>query len=169
MFKKIFKNENIRIKVNVNGSVGNDESAEPDNNESENFVPEMTSKPDFAVEIRKPNGQALCIHCIFTSEDRMLYEPNEQENQEMAEDIFEIDNFVVTEHSGNNDIVIEDNVYFGDASIVDGQLYDLLMDYLEERGINNEFAAALTTYCTSHEHRQYVDLLDKLKKFVESK
>lgn len=168
-FKKIFKNEIIRVKVNVNGSINSEENAESIEAENENFAPEMSSKPDFAVEIRKPNGQAFCLHCIISSEDRVVLESNEQENQERNEDLFEIDNFVIVDYKANDDIVIQDNVYFGDASILDGQLYDLLMDYLEERGINNEFVNSLINYCTSHEHKLYVELLNKLKNFINSK
>lgn len=45
-------------------------------------------------------------------------------------------------------------------------LYDHLMNYLEERGINGEFAENLSRYATFYEHGLYVSLLQKLRDFV---
>lgn len=45
-------------------------------------------------------------------------------------------------------------------------LYDGLMDYLEERGVDNAFAGALTEFATHYEHAQYVALLKRLADFM---
>lgn len=45
-------------------------------------------------------------------------------------------------------------------------LYDLLMNYLEEKGISNEFAEKLVELSTSYEHTAYVSLLEGLSKFT---
>ena len=34
-----------------------------------------------------------------------------------------------------------------------------LIIYLEERGVNSEFADNLSTWCSAHEHAQYINLL----------
>ncbi len=39
------------------------------------------------------------------------------------------------------------------------------MNVLEERGIGEEFANQLAEFSTFYEHKQYVDLLEKLKNF----
>lgn len=45
-------------------------------------------------------------------------------------------------------------------------LYDLLMNYLEEKGVSNEFAEKLIELSTSYEHTAYVSLLEGLSKFT---
>lgn len=46
-------------------------------------------------------------------------------------------------------------------------LYDLLMDMLDERGINDEFANQLVDFSSSYEHSKYVEFLKNLKSFAE--
>lgn len=48
-------------------------------------------------------------------------------------------------------------------------LYALLMNYLEDRGIDGEFLNQLVDFSTTYEHKKYVGLLEDLKAFVESK
>lgn len=45
-------------------------------------------------------------------------------------------------------------------------LYDLLMNFLEERGISNEFVEKLSDFSTAYEHSLYIALLENTKKFV---
>ena len=45
-------------------------------------------------------------------------------------------------------------------------LYDLLMNYLEEKGISNDFAEKLVELSTSYEHTAYIGLLEGLSKFT---
>jgi complement component 1 Q subcomponent-binding protein len=52
-----------------------------------------------------------------------------------------------------------------DCSVLDGQLYDILLNLLEERGMGEEFANELADFATSYEHLQYIKLLEKLKDF----
>jgi complement component 1 Q subcomponent-binding protein, mitochondrial len=47
------------------------------------------------------------------------------------------------------------------------QLYDILLNLLEERGIGEDFASDLAEFSTSYEHLQYVSLLEKLKDFSQ--
>lgn len=49
------------------------------------------------------------------------------------------------------------------------QLYDHLMNYLEERGVSEEFADKLSGVCSDYEHSLYVGLLEKLQAFVHKK
>lgn len=48
-------------------------------------------------------------------------------------------------------------------------LYDLILNYLEEKGISNEFVEKLSKYSTSYEHSAYIGLLEGLSKFVAGK
>jgi Mitochondrial glycoprotein len=43
------------------------------------------------------------------------------------------------------------------------------MKLLEERGIDADFIDQLIEFSTAYEHTKYVDALEKLKEFVDSK
>ena len=53
------------------------------------------------------------------------------------------------------------------GDILDGYLYDLFMNMLEERGVNKDFAEKLSDYCSGYEHSLYISLLEDLQKFVK--
>ena len=53
------------------------------------------------------------------------------------------------------------------GDILDGQLYDLYMNMLEERGITQEFADNLSEYCSAYEHSLYIKMLEDVQKFVK--
>lgn len=48
-------------------------------------------------------------------------------------------------------------------------MYDLLMNLLEERGVSNEFADKMSDLATKREHDLYVNLLESLQSFIQSK
>ncbi|RWS01721.1 complement component 1 Q subcomponent-binding protein-like protein [Dinothrombium tinctorium] len=164
--------ETITVKLNINASVDPEESEMPEDynpqTEEAPHLGELKSKPDFNVEIRKPNGRTLVLSCSFY---RGPPEENENEGETgTPEDLFQIENFYIL----NQDDVIKenqprDNVYVGDGEIIDGEMYELLMNYLDERGVTNEFAEHLIEYCTHYEHKQYINLLSNLKSFIEGK
>lgn len=107
----------------------------------------------------------------------------------IADDIFGIDEITLYEGEYNK------NVYAVGGEIIDGvssvktkekineskykfwvtikncefilqYLYDLLMNYLEEKGISNEFAEKLVDLSTNYEHTAYISLLEGLSKFT---
>jgi complement component 1 Q subcomponent-binding protein len=43
------------------------------------------------------------------------------------------------------------------------------MNFLEERGISNEFVEKLSDFSTAYEHSLYIALLESTKKFVSGK
>jgi complement component 1 Q subcomponent-binding protein len=45
-------------------------------------------------------------------------------------------------------------------------MYDLILNMMEERGLDATFATELTNFATSYEHREYISFLERLKKFV---
>jgi complement component 1 Q subcomponent-binding protein len=74
---------------------------------------------------------------------------------------FQIDEFAI--HSGD----WNENVYGVDCSVLDGDLYDLLLQTLDERGIGEDFANNLMEFSTTYEHNLYIELLEKLKNFIK--
>ena len=48
-------------------------------------------------------------------------------------------------------------------------MYELLMDLLDDRGIDEQFADKMVQFATEYEHEQYVSFLGKLKAFVDTK
>ena len=53
------------------------------------------------------------------------------------------------------------------GDILDGYLYDLFMNMLDERGVNKEFVDQMSNYCSAYEHSQYISMLEDLQKFVK--
>lgn len=74
---------------------------------------------------------------------------------------FQIDEFAIHEGDWN------EKVYSVDCTVLDGQLYDILLNMLEERGMGEDFASELAEFSTSYEHLQYVGLLEKLEEFAK--
>ena len=48
-------------------------------------------------------------------------------------------------------------------------LYDMLLNMLEERGVDADFIDQMVEYCTGYEHQRYVGFLQGLKDFAASK
>ena len=107
--------------------------------------------------------------------------PSEESDKAEAED-FQIDEFAV--HNGTWD----EKVYTADCTVLDEvytrmrnnkfndyinlnnlfkNLYDMLLNYLDERGIGVKLANELADFSTSYEHQQYIDLLQKLENFLK--
>lgn len=110
----------------------------------------MKSKPTFEVDIKKDN-KTLSFTCSFL--------PGEAQEGEYN-DVFGIDEITIYDGEWS------DKVYAVAGDVLDGYLYDLLMNYLEEKGISNEFAEKLSDLSTSYEHQQYINLLESLSKFA---
>ena len=147
-FFKKYNNEEITIKANICYSV---DSANP---EADNG--QMVCKPDFAIEIKK-GDTILGLNCSFIQEEENMEEDGQRLDK--IEDDFQINEISMYEGE------FDKNNYAISGDVVDGQLYDMLMNILEDRGIDQEFAKSLTEYSTVYEHSQYVSLLENLKKF----
>ena len=79
----------------------------------------------------------------------------------MPDDVFAIEEVTLYDGEWN------DKKYAVAGDILDGYLYDLFMNMLNERGVNKEFAEKLSDFCSSYEHNQYINLLEGLQKFVK--
>lgn len=78
------------------------------------------------------------------------------------DDLFAIDE--VTMFEGEN---WDEKKYAVAGDILDGYLYDLFMNMLNERGVNKEFVDKMAEYCSAYEHSQYISFLENLQKFVK--
>lgn len=107
--------------------------------------------PPFTVEIEK-NGRRLAFEC----------EMNDDETESEAPfDIME-----VYMYTGDK---ADDDTYAVGGGVIDGGVYDHLLAYLGERGINEAFVGELQRVATQHEHRQYMQLLEDMKQFMQKK
>jgi len=147
---KKFQGEEIMITLNVNHTV---DSAVPDDGSEE--APEMLSKPSFEVDLIKSNGKTLSFTCSYTRD-----EEHPEGMADEQEDLFAIDE--VTMFEGDNH---SDSCYAVAGDILDGYLYDLFMNMMTERGIDNAFVGELSEWCSAHEHAQYIGLLTELEKW----
>ncbi|XP_008206466.1 complement component 1 Q subcomponent-binding protein, mitochondrial [Nasonia vitripennis] len=145
--------ETITISFNVNHTVDTESEPEIDPREDKPDIGEMKSKPNFEIDFKRGN-QHLSFSCSFNSE------PGASGADDAYNDIFGIDE--ITLYDGEH----TENVYAVGGEVIDGYLYDLLMNYLEEKGISNEFAEKLVELSTSYEHTAYIGLLEGLSKFT---
>jgi len=157
--------EKIKVTFDVNHTVDSDASSEIEGDkppEQTEEAAQMVSKPNFTVEIEK-GGQKLVFECVFIEPD-FSGDESPAEAAEQYADFFNIEEIYMYQGEFNE----KNKIYAVSGGIIDGTLYDHMMNYLEERGIHNDFAEALTRYATFYEHSQYVSLLQKLRDFVTS-
>jgi len=162
VLSKSHGDETIKITFNVNNSVDPEDSPPHDSSDLEAPLPAMVSRPEFEIEVSKGN-QKMIFNCFIERpyHDEESPPPHEHEVEDGIR-ISEIssfsgvpgDKFKVFTVSGDN---------------VDGSLYEGLLDYLAERGIDDKFIKNLMAFSTHYEHTQYVALLHKIKDFVGQK
>lgn len=153
MEKQIGK-EKIVISFNVNHTVDAEDEAEVNPSADKPEFAEMRSKPQFEIDVNK-GTQTLSFTCSFLQSEAQEGEYN---------DVFGIDEITLFEGEWN------DKVYAVAGDVLDGYLYDLLMNVLEEKGISNEFVEKLSDFSTSYEHSAYISLLEGISKFtIENK
>ncbi|XP_019871906.2 complement component 1 Q subcomponent-binding protein, mitochondrial isoform X2 [Aethina tumida] len=145
--------ETVKIKFNINHTVDTEAEPELHENLDKPEIGELKSKPSFDVELIR-NKTTVSIRCSFIG-------PNEQD--EGYNDIFGIDEISIYDGEWN------ENTYAVSGEVIDSYLYDLLLNYLEEKGISNEFVEKLSQYSTAYEHTAYIGLLEGLSKFVSGK
>jgi len=155
--EKKYQDELITVKFNVNNSLDDisDTAMEETEATKEGESPdsEIKSRPHFSVDLKR-GDLVLTFLCSFMS----------SEDGDEGGDDFQIDEFGV--HGGEK---IDDNMYMADCAVLDQDLYNLLLNLLDERGVGEEFASQLTQFSSSYEHKQYIDLLEKLKQFATTK
>jgi len=184
-FSRKYGSEEVTVRTNINHSVqtsdfGADEDASAgggaDGARVDQISAHMVCRPDFAVEIKK-GDKTLGINCSFVDledmDDSMAGDDQSQGGQgsgaaaagdeQPLEDEFQINELSVFEGE------FKENSYLVSGDVMDGSMYDLMMDLMHERGVNQEFARALIDYTTAYDHQQYVSLLEQLRDFVAKK
>ncbi|KAM3957126.1 complement C1q binding protein P32 [Aphomia sociella] len=154
VLSKQLKDELIRITFNVNHTVDSDDLEGEVQQEKQEFA-EMRSKPQFEVDIVRGDS-TLGFTCSF------LQEPPPTTGDEYN-DVFGIDEVTIYKGEWN------DKVYAVAGDVLDGYLYDLLMNLLEEKGISNDFVQKLSDFSTAYEHSAYINLLETISKFTIGK
>lgn len=150
-------NEIISVKFNVNHAVG--EETEYDASESgptsKDEAKPIINRPPFDVEIKR-GSKILGFKCS------MVVPPpkDSTSSDDPYNDLFAIDEIVMCDGEWKS------TDYHVPGEIMDGTLYDLLMNMLEDKGICNELVEKLTTISTDYEHSLYVNLLEKMQRFV---
>ncbi|NWX51016.1 C1QBP protein, partial [Steatornis caripensis] len=151
--------EKITVTFNINNSIppsvdeDTQEEQKPDEQE-----PDLTSTPNFVVEVIKDDTkQTLVLDCHYP-EDEVGHEGEEES------DIFTIRE-VSFQPTGESDW--KDTNYTLNTDSLDWALYDHLMDFLADRGVDNTFADELIELSTALEHQEYIKFLEDLKSFVK--
>ncbi|XP_064612882.1 complement component 1 Q subcomponent-binding protein, mitochondrial-like [Liolophura sinensis] len=154
--------ETITIKFNINNSVDADGLPEAEEyDQSQGEIPNMISKPPFIVELNKGGKRTLSVQCSFPPPEGMSPDQSAPPETEQIVDSYEINEVAL--HEGE----WEEEVYSLQSDVMDGNLYDLLMDMLDERGINEEFTSNMVQYATGYEHAKYLEFLENLKTFTK--
>lgn len=136
-------NDQVTVKFNVTNSVntsdsdqGTDEDAAGQKQQAagEGSQPsgQLKSRPTFTVDINR-GGQTLSFLCSYLPDDYAGMSQNDQEQGEKAggeaSEDFQIDEFTIHDGEWN------DKVYSADCAVIDGELYDKLLNLLEEHGV----------------------------------
>ena len=95
---------------------------------------QLKSRPTFTVDINR-GGQTLSFLCSYLPDDfadgqaQSQGEDKGQGENESSLDDFQIDEFAIHDGDWN------EKVYSADCAVIDGELYDKLLNLLEEHGI----------------------------------
>ncbi|XP_035439867.1 complement component 1 Q subcomponent-binding protein, mitochondrial isoform X1 [Spodoptera frugiperda] len=155
VLSKKLKDELVRITFNVNHTVDSDDLEGEVQPEKQEFA-EMRSRPQFEVDLVR-GDTTLGFTCSY------LQEPPPAAGADEYNDVFGIDEVTIYKGEWN------DKVYAVAGDVLDGYLYDLLMNLLEEKGISNEFVNKLSDFSTAYEHSAYIKLLESVSQFTIGK
>nr|XP_020468046.1 complement component 1 Q subcomponent-binding protein, mitochondrial [Monopterus albus] len=153
--------EKVSVTFNVNNSIppNFEEEVEQGQQKPAEEEPEIVSTPNFVVEITKKAAKhSLVFDCHFP-EDEISHGDGEEES-----DIFTIRE-VSFQPEGDSEW--KETSYTLNTDSLDWALYDHLMDYLADRGVDNTFADELMELSTALEHQEYIKFLEDLQGFVK--
>ncbi|XP_058633090.1 complement component 1 Q subcomponent-binding protein, mitochondrial isoform X2 [Onychostoma macrolepis] len=155
--------EKVTITFNVNNSIPPQLEEDPEHTQqkSQEEEPEVVSTPNFVVEVTKPGAKnSLVFDCHFP-EDETGHGEGEEES----------DIFAIREVSFQleGDAEWKETSYTLNTDSLDWALYDHLMDFLADRGVDNTFADELMELSTALEHQEYIKFLEDLSTFVKCK
>jgi complement component 1 Q subcomponent-binding protein, mitochondrial len=140
--------DKVTVKFNVTNTVNTSESNQDadtdangqkqstDDDASTQASSQLKSRPTFTIDIHR-GGQTLSFLCSYLPDDypdTVEQGRTETDNASELED-FQIDEFAIHDGDWN------DQVYSADCSVIDGELYDKLLNLLEEHGIGEGSSA----------------------------
>ncbi|XP_030294911.1 complement component 1 Q subcomponent-binding protein, mitochondrial [Sparus aurata] len=153
--------EKVTVTFNVNNSIppNFEDEAEQGQQKSGEEEPEIVSTPNFVVEVTKQGAKhSLVFDCHFP-EDEVSHGEGEEES-----DIFAIRE---VSFQPEGDTEWKETSYTLNTDSLDWALYDHLMDFLADRGVDNTFADELMELSTAVEHQEYIKFLENLQGFVK--
>ncbi|KAF7688629.1 complement component 1 Q subcomponent-binding protein, mitochondrial [Silurus meridionalis] len=152
--------EKVTVTFNVNNSIPPNMEEEPEQGQkSEDNEPDIVSSPNFVIEVTKKGAKnSLVFDCHFP-EDEIGHGEGEEES-----DIFTIRE-VSFQPEGEEDW--KETSYTLNTDSLDWALYDHLMDFLADRGVDNTFADELIELSTALEHQEYIKFLEDLNGFIK--
>jgi len=150
--------EKVAVTFNVNNSIPPTMEEEGDQQKSGENEPEIVSTPNFVVEVSKQDGKHTLVFDCHYPEDETSHGDGEEES-----DIFAIRE-VSFQPQGSDDW--KETSYTLNTDSLDWALYDHLMDFLADRGVDNTFADELMELSTAVEHQEYIKFLEDLSGFV---
>ncbi|XP_033748182.1 conserved regulator of innate immunity protein 3-like [Pecten maximus] len=152
--EKNVDNESVTITFNMNNATGSEQALE-----GEGLEGEIEADPPFNVEIKKPTGKIMYFECTMIPAS----EQGGDANMDEVADAFEITSVTMDEGK------LKEGTFTMFSETMDGQIYDKLMDLLDNRGVGDEMIAAMREFCRAYDHHLYVNLLCKMKEFVDEK
>ncbi|XP_035383248.1 complement component 1 Q subcomponent-binding protein, mitochondrial [Electrophorus electricus] len=153
--------EKVTVTFNINNSIppNMEEEEAEQGQKAEDSEPEIVSTPNFVIEVVKQGTKnSLVFDCHFP-EDEIGHSEGEEES-----DIFAIRE-VSFQPDGEADW--HETSYTLNTDSLDWALYDHLMDFLADRGIDNAFADELMELSTALEHQEYIKFLEDLSSFIK--
>lgn len=153
--------EKVTVTFNVNNSIppNFEEEADQGQKKSEEEEPELVSTPNFVVEVSKQDAKHSLVFDCHYPEDEASHGGEEEES-----DIFAIRE-VSFQPPGETEW--KETSYTLNTDSLDWALYDHLMDFLADRGVDNTFADELMELSTAIEHQEYIKFLEDLSGFVK--
>ncbi|KAL0994776.1 hypothetical protein UPYG_G00127020 [Umbra pygmaea] len=157
---RIVSGEKVTVTFNVNNSIppNFEEEAEPEQ-KSADTEPDVVSTPNFVVEVTKPATKHSLVFDCHYPEDEAGHGEGEEES-----DIFAIRE---VSFQPEGDVEWKETSYTLTTDSLDWALYDHLMDFLADRGVDNTFADELIELSTMMEHQEYIKFLEDLSGFVK--
>lgn len=157
--------EKVTVTFNVNNSIPPQLEDEPEQGqkgqEGQESEPDIVSTPNFVVEVTKQGASNTLVFDCHFPEDETGHGEGEEES----------DVFAIREVSfqPEGDAEWKETSYTLSTDSLDWALYDHLMDFLSDRGVDNAFADELIELSTALEQQEYIKFLEGLSGFVKCK
>merc|ERR1739848_363766 len=141
--------ETVTVRFNLNGAMPTLD--EQDKMEADGEEP--LCLPDFEVIVEKPGQKKIWVNCVFDEG------PEEGANDDES-DAFEIISLTIANDS-------TDFPYVMNMDAMDPTFYDQIFNFLEERGVTEQFVDDLATSATDAENNLYRQALEDLRSFLK--